>query len=185
MKYQTALKGTQIYNQKKVNLGYRTNINYSGLKADIKYFETENRDKILNRSIYDDGYTSEYYNQSGKSYINGLQGSISFDIGEFYELNFTLMPYLNFTKLFQYKDTKGERLKNTRELTAFFGLNFNNPDWGLDTDLRFTYLGFQHEDNFNSSYPYQEVRTGNKLIGDFFISKTVFERDDLGKLSVK
>lgn len=158
---------------------------WRGLKAGLTYFATEYRDKILHRGISEAGYTSIYYNQDGKSFINGLEGNLSFDLGEFYDWEFMLRPYLNFTRLFEYKDAEGERLQNTRELTASFGINFNHPEWGLDADLRFNYLGFQHEQNFSASYPYPEVRTGNKLIGDFFISKTVYEAEDWGKLSIK
>lgn len=159
--------------------------NWRGLKVGISYFATEYRDKLVYMPINDGAFTSIYYNQSGESFINGLEGNLSFDLGEFYDWEFTLRPYLNFTKLFDYKDADGEYLKNTRELTASFGLNFNYPAWGLDTDLRFTYLGYQHENNFSASYPYPEVRTGDKLVGDFFISKTVYEKEDWGKFSLK
>ena len=158
---------------------------WRGLKAGLTYFATEYRDKIMNRALSNGSGYTEYYNQSGKSFINGLEGDLSFDFGEFYDWDFTLRPYLNFTKLFDYKDAGGEHLQNTRELTAAFGLNFNQAAWGLDADLRFTYLGFQHEQNFSADYPYPEVRTGNKLVGDFFISKTVYESQDRGKFSVK
>lgn len=156
-----------------------------GIKATLTYFATEYRDKIVSRGINSSLYSTEYYNEDGKSFINGVEGSFNFDIGELYDWDFVLRPYLNFTKLFEYKDASGERLQNTRELTASFGLNFNHPGWGLDTDLRFTYLGFQNELNFSASYPYPEVHTGNKLIGDFFISKTLYEDVDKGKLSIK
>lgn len=158
---------------------------WHGLKTSLTYFATEYRDKIMSRALSDGSGYSEYYNQSGKSFINGLEGDLSFDLGEFYDWDFMLRPYLNFTKLFDYKDAAGDRLQNTRELTAAFGLNFNYADWGLDADLRFTYLGFQHEQNFSAAYPYPEVRTGNKLIGDFFISKTIYETEDWGRFSVK
>lgn len=160
-------------------------VHWRGLKAEITYFATEYRDKIVSRALSDGSGYSEYYNQSGASFINGLEGSLSFDLGEFYDWDFTLRPYLNFTRLFEYRDAGGNRLQNTRELTAAFGLNFNNPAWGLDADLRFTYLGFQREPNFSADYPYPEVRTGGKLIGDFFISKTIHETEGWGKLSVK
>ena len=157
---------------------------WRGLRAGLTYFATEYRDKIISRALADSSGYSEYYNQSGQSFINGLEGSLSLDLGEFYDWDFMLRPYLNFTRLFEYRDAEGERLQNTRELTASFGLNFSHPDWGLDADLRFTYLGFQHEQNFSANYPYPEVRTGNKLVGDFFVSKTVYE-NDWGKFSVK
>lgn len=158
---------------------------WRGLKLSLTYFATDYRDKILNMPINVAGYSSMYYNQEGSSFINGLEGSLSLDLGELYDWEFTLRPYLQFTKLFEYKDAEGERLQNTREMTASFGLGFDHPDWGLDADLRFTYLGYQHEQDFSADYPYPEVRTGNKLVGDFFISKTVYESDDFGKLAVK
>ncbi len=93
---------------------------WRGLKAGLTYFATEYRDKILNRGIDDAGYSSEYYNQDGQSFINGLEGSLSFDLGEFNDWEFMLRPYLNFTKLFEYKDAEGERLRNTRERDGLF-----------------------------------------------------------------
>ncbi len=74
---------------------------WRGLKAGLTYFATEYRDKILNRGIDDAGYSSEYYNQDGQSFINGLEGSLSFDLGEFNDWEFMLRPYLNFTRASQ------------------------------------------------------------------------------------
>lgn len=159
--------------------------NWRGLKAGLTYFATDYRDRILGRAIRDSIYSIEYYNQPGDSFINGLEGNLSFDLGDFFDWPFTLRPYLNFTKLFEYKDATGRILENTREFIASFGINFDHSDWGVDTDLRFTYLGHQYERDFGASYPYPELRTGNKLVGDFFISKTIYETEDWGKLSLK
>lgn len=154
------------------------------LQAGLTYFSTLYRDKVISRSINDAEFSSQYYNESGESFVNGLEGSFSLDLGELYDWDFALRPYLNFTRLFEYRDAQGNRLPNTRELTAAFGVGFLYPDLGLDADLRFTWLGQQREQDFDADYPYPFVTTGDKLIGDLFVSKTVCD-EDWGKLSLK
>lgn len=160
-------------------------IRWRGVKVGLTWFATEYRDKITYGAANSNRYSYRYYNQDGSSLINGIEGQASFDLGEFFDWDFMVRPYLNFTRLFNYNDDNGNRLKNVRDLIASFGLNFNYLDWGLEMDMRFSYLGYQNEYDFNSSYPYREVRTGNKTVGDFFISKTICDFEEGGKLSLK
>lgn len=158
---------------------------WHGLKAGLTYFATEYRDKITYDTVNSPRYSYRYYNEDGSSFINGLEGEAGFDLGEFFEWDFILRPYVNFTKLFEFNDVRGNHLKNVRDFIASYGINFNYPEWGLDIDLRFTFLGYQSEYDFSSDYPYQEIRAGGKTIGDLFISKNIYDFEEGGKLSVK
>lgn len=158
-------------------------VHYRGLKAGLTYFSTDYRDKITSRQISPGNYF--YYNSSGTSRYRGLEGQFSFDFGEFFQWDFMLKPYLNFTKLLEYEDQDGDRLFHVRDFVASFGLNFDYPELGLDMDLRFNYLGYQKEHVFDSNYNESEKRTGNKTVADFFISKTIWDFQEGGKLSLK
>lgn len=156
---------------------------WRGLKASLTYFSTEYRDKVL--PGYLPNGNTRYYNADGTSYYNGLEGNFSFDLGEFFEWDFMLRPYVAFSKLFNFNDANGDRYPNVRDFTASFGVGFDHPEWGLNADLRFTYLGYQNESRFFPDYSTEKIRSGGKTIGDFFISKTILDFEDGGKLSLK
>lgn len=156
---------------------------YRGLRGTLTWFATDYRDKISSRQISAQEFL--YYNSSGVSHYKGLEGQLSFDLGEFFEWDFTLRPYLNFTKLFEYSDSAGQRLFHVRDFVASYGVSCECPDWGLDLDLRLNYLGYQKEYVFDSNYNRSEKRTGNITVADFFISKTIHDFGDGGKLSVR
>lgn len=158
---------------------------WRGLVAGLTYFSTDYTDKFQYETLPNGKI--RYYNASGTSWFNGLEGQLSFDLGEFFEWDFTLKPYIYFTKMFNFNDDNGDRYKNVRDFTASFGVNYNMPDWGLNADLRFTYLGYQNEIEVGPSplYSQREIRSGGKTIGDFFISKTIWDFEDGGKLSLK
>lgn len=158
-------------------------VRYRGLGASLTYFSTIYSDKFLYETL--PNYSIRYYNGEGTSYYNGFEGQVSFDLGEFFEWDFALRPYLNFTKLLNFNDDNGNRYLNVRDFVAAFGVNFNYPEWGLEADLRFTYLGYQNEYDFNTDYPYKKIRTGGKTVGDFFISKTIYDFEDGGKFTLK
>lgn len=164
-------------------------IHWRGLKAGLTYFSTLYTDKILPE--YLSNGKSRYYNADGNAYYNGLEGQISFDLGEFFEWDFMVRPYFNFTKLFNYRDDDGEDIYNVRDFVAGFGVNFNHPDWGTDLDVRLNYLGYQkevcYETNPATGYSESigEKTTGGKTTVDIFLSQKLYEFEDGGKFTLK
>ena len=153
-------------------------IHWAGLKLALSYFSTLYADKIVSDYNYSTGM-EKYHNLGGIAYYNGLEGQIGVDLGEFFEWDFTLRPYFNFTKMFNYNNNKGERIANVRDFDASFGVNFNYPEPGVNVDVRFNYLGYQKE-----TYPH-EMRTGGKTTMDIFYSQEIYEFEDGGKISLK
>lgn len=158
-------------------------IHYSGLKLGLTYFSTNYRDKIT-YEMQANG-KMRYYNESGATYYNGLEGQLSLDLGEFFEWDFVLRPYFNFTRLFNYNTDEGERLYNVRDFVGSFGVNFNEPEWGLDVDVRANYIGYQKEQIWENNANKGDRRTGGKTTMDLFASQTVYDFEDGGKLSLK
>lgn len=158
-------------------------IHWRGLNLGLTYFATDYRDKIT--STYLPTGKQYYYNADGSIFMNGLEGQISFDLGEFFEWDFALRPYFNFTKMFSYDDTDGDKLYNIRDFVAGFGVNFNQPEWGTDLDIRFNYLGFQNELAFNADYVASEKREGGKTTLDLFLSQKIYQFEDGSKFTVK
>lgn len=165
-------------------LGWDTgfDIHYSGLKMGLTFFSTEYHDKII---IDKKSLKTRYVNEDGKSFFNGLEGNISLDLGEFFDWNFTLAPYFNFTKLFNFNDAEGDRIYNVRDFTGSAGINFNYLEWGTNLDFRLNYLGYQKEQIWNGFIREKDKRTGGKTTIDIFASQTVYEWKDGGKLALK
>lgn len=154
---------------------------HKGFNAGLTYFSTDYRDEIVYQPV-PGSYDYQYVNRDGVSRYRGIEGQISYDLGQYFDWDFMLRPYLSFTHFFQYDDPDGERLMYVRDWDAAFGVNYQHPSLGLEADLRFVYLGFMDE---TDAYYSTQTRTGGKITADFFVSKTIWNWEEGGKLSVK
>lgn len=166
-------------------LGWDTGIDvrWQGLDVSLTYFATNYRDKIT--STYLPTGKQFYYNADGSIFYNGFEGLISIDLGELFEWDFVLRPYFNFTKMFSYNNTDGDKLYNIRDFVAGYGVNFSYPELGTDLDLRFNYLGYQKELAFDANYIASKRREGGKTVMDIFLSQKIFELEEGGKFTIK
>lgn len=160
-------------------------IHWRSLKVALSYFSTLYTDKII--STYSDAdFATKYVNADGISYYNGLEGEISLDLGDFFEWDFELRPYFNFTKMFNYNDDNGSRLPMVRDFVAGYGISFNHPEWGTSIDVRLNYLGYQKEPVFdNTTFTSEDKRTGGKTTLDIFLAQKIYEFEDGGKFTLK
>ncbi|MDR1489938.1 MAG: TonB-dependent receptor [Desulfovibrio sp.] len=163
-------------------------IAHKSLNLGLTYFETEYKNKLITRSV---GWDTQYYNVDGKIRLKGLEGNISYDIGEAFEWPVRLRPYVNFTHILDKKSTEEAiyagttKVLNVSDFDLAYGLNFKYPDFGFEADLRFTYMGHQYVRDFNSSaYPSPVVKIGGKTTADLFLSQRIHEWQDAGTLSV-
>lgn len=156
---------------------------YKGFSFGLNYFQTDYENKIATRS-YGSGSDRQYYNIDGTTKYRGIEGQAGYDLGEVFGWEFVLRPYASLTHLLKYEDETGRTLQNVRNTDLAYGVNFRYPSIGLEADLRFIYLGHQKETDFNSAN-YDELRTGGKTTADFFISKTIWNAEEAGTLSIK
>lgn len=162
-------------------------IHWRSLKLGLSYFSTQYTDKFLDEYSYNfatSTYETRWTNADGIVYFNGLEGEISFDFGDFFDWDFALRPYFNFTKMFNYMDDDGERLPLVRDFVAGYGVNFNYPEWGTDVDVRLNYLGYQKEPVF-SGMTSEDKRTGGKTTMDIFLAQKIYEFENGGKFTLK
>jgi Outer membrane cobalamin receptor protein len=156
-------------------------IDYKAFNLDLTYFQTDYENKILSRSI-GSSTDREYYNIGGKAKYRGTESQASVDIGHFFDWPFMLRPYANITHLLKYEDENGNKIQNVSNIDLAYGLSFQYPAIGLETDLRFTYFGHQREMDFTS---YEVKKTGGATTADFFISQRICKWENMGTLSVK
>ena len=168
---------------KTIDAGFE--INHKSLNLGVTYFRTNYKQKI------DYGFdmatmNSMYMNLDGTTKLRGIEAFASYDIGEAMDWSFMLRPYLNLTRMLKHRADDGSKVKYLSDLNVAYGLNFSHPQIGLDVDLRFTYLGKQDVQEFDPvTYATNEREIGGRTIIDLFVSQTLKEWDDAGKLSLK
>ena len=167
---------------KTIDAGFE--INHKSLNLGVTYFRTNYKRKITTQYV---GWDTMYVNQEGTTKLRGIEASASYDIGEALDWNFMLRPYLNLTRMVKHRYDDGQKVKNVSDLNVAYGVNLSHPQIGLDVDLRFTYLGKQDVEDFNDKKKTyrQIVEIGGRTIIDLFVSQTLKEWDNAGKLSLK
>ena len=158
-------------------------IDYGAWRLGVSYFQIDYKNKIATRPV-EGGY--EYYNIGGSSRYRGLESQASVDLGQVFDWQFMLRPYLNMTNMFTYEDAEGRELQYVRDADISYGINFLYPSIGLEADLRFVWLGHQKESSYDPlGNADAEIRTGGDSTVDFFIKKTLLETGEKGRLSIK
>ncbi|WP_446424786.1 TonB-dependent receptor plug domain-containing protein [Mailhella sp.] len=158
---------------------------HKGFKAGLTYFAMDYEDKIVTEgNSYKQwgGGDARYVNRPGTTKFRGLEGNISYDLGEAFGWDFMIRPYANFTHMLDYEEPDGTDAECVRDWVAAFGINYSHPSIGLDVDLSCTYLGEQRE---SYTYGNPDQYHGDNYIVDLGIVKTLYETDDMGKLSAK
>ena len=160
-------------------------IDYKALNLGLTYFQTDYKNKIATRPVAG-SWDQQYYNLPGKAKFQGLEGKFSYDLGQPFNWDFMLRPYVNITHLLKYEDAEGTKVPNVSNVDLAYGINFQNPEMGLDIDLRFTYYGHRYDSEFDPiTYASTTKKTGGDTTADLFVSKTIHNWEDVGELSIK
>ena len=156
---------------------------WQGLKLSAAYFQTDYKDKIIDVALGNGHH--QFQNSGGTSRLQGIEASGSYDLGQAFSWNFSLMPYVNLTHMIKADDKDGHKLPHIRTNIIAYGLRYDHPAHGLNVDLRLLYLGHQSEKYNDAFYASQTLRTGGETTADLHITKTIWERRDGGRLNVK
>ncbi len=167
------------------DFGFETR--YKGFKAGLTYFAMDYEDKI-STSPELRGTKRVYVNIPGTTEIRGIEGNISYDLGEAFGWDFMIRPYMTFTHMLDYKEgSTNKDVARIRDWVAGFGINYSHPSIGLDVDLCVTYLGEQY-DYLRWDYANNQPvfgYDGDYYVVDLSIMKTLYETEDMGKFSAK
>ena len=169
---------------KTIDTGFE--VAHKALSFGATYFHTDYKSKII--ATYDPNtWDTMYINQEGTTKLRGIEAFAGYDLGNAFDWGFMLRPYMNLTRMLHYKYATGEKARNISKLDLAYGVNFSYPTVGLDVDLRFTYHGKQEiqDWNMNSATNGQIIEMGGRTIADLFISQTLKDWDNAGKLSLK
>jgi vitamin B12 transporter len=160
-------------------------VSYKSLNLTLTYFQTNYKDKIIDKALPSGEH--QFNNLPGTSKFRGIEFQASCDVLEYFDLPFTLRPYLSLTHLFKYDDPEGKKVLYVSGTDISYGLNFNHPGWGLDVDLRFVYMGKQKitETDFTNPAYGQNKNIGGDTTADLYVSKTIKNWEDAGALSLK
>lgn len=151
------------------------------LAGALTYFHTDFEDKIesVTRSNGD-----RSWDNVGEAVISGFEGEISFDFGDHYAWGFEVRPYAGFTYLTEYEDkTTGQDLLETSDLTASYGIVISGFN-GFSTRLNFAYIGEKTVTDFESGWPYQDVKVGSFTVADLTLSKVLFTTENKGGMTL-
>ena len=147
----------------------------------ITYFHTIFENKISYAYDPVDDVT-RYENVDGAT-ISGIEGTLKFDIGAFFNWSYELSPYASLTYLTEYEDEEeDEDLLYTPKLTASYGLCFANPDIGFVSKLDFAYIDKQDITDYAGT---GETTLDSYTVVDLMVAKTLFPSKKYGDVSIK
>lgn len=154
---------------------------YKSLSGALTYFSTDFKDKIesVTRTNGD-----KSWDNLGEAKISGFEGNISFDIGQYFGWGFEIKPFAGFTYLTDYEDkVTGNDLLETSDLTASYGISISDFN-GFTTRLNFAYYGEKTITDYESGWPYQNIKAKAFTVADFTISKILFTTENMGGMTL-
>jgi vitamin B12 transporter len=154
---------------------------WNEITAGITYFSVDYKDKIESQVLQITSEIRQYQNLPGRTEYRGLEFNASWDIGEFFDWDFSLKPYVSLTKMFRFFNT--EKKKQTgyvQDLNVSYGIEFDQPSIGLHASFDVSYFGHQFP-----HYTTAQVEFGGDTIMNFHLTKRIYEWEDKGSLILK
>ena len=152
------------------------------VEGSVTYFHTRFKDKIQTATTSSGDVTWE---NIGKAKIEGIEFDLSTDIGQFFQWEYEVRPYVNLVYLTKYKDEKtGEDLKYVSDKTISYGITVSDMN-GFSSSLDFTYTGKQRIDDYESGWPAPVITKDAFTVANFTILKRILEFERFGKVTVK
>lgn len=156
--------------------------NQNGLSGSFTWFHTDFEDKIVSDYLTDGSST---WKNLGDATISGIEAEIAYDLGMPLDLAWEVRPYLNMTILTKYEDdTTGEDLQYISGSNYSAGLVVNNGD-GIFCRLNVAYAGSQDITDYESGYPYQDMKLDANIVTDLTASYRFYENERLGAFTLR
>ena len=154
---------------------------YRSLSGSITGFYTDFTDKIES-IVLSNGDRS--WENLGKARISGVEGNLSFDLGDYFNWDYEIKPYAGFTYLTEYEDREtGTDLLETSDLTASYGISVSDFQ-GFSARLNFSYIGAKTVTDFESGFPYTDVELKSFTVASLTVKKQLFQSAKAGKMSL-
>jgi len=145
------------------------------------YFYTEFEDKI--ESVTENGIMT--WDNIGEATLEGFEAEFSYDVAALLTWDFELRPYTNFVCLTKYEDDEThDELQYMSDFNLSYGITVSDLN-GLSANLNFAYMGKQYVTDYESGWPYQEIRKGGFTVVNLTISKEILDLGEQGGLTLR
>lgn len=151
---------------------------WQALNVSFSYFSSTYEDMIVALAPVGG---ERHYDNLDKAYIDGIEGSVSFDLGHHFDWPVQLQPYFSFTHLTRFEDNNDVSLLDVSRNSFSWGLLFAFPEYGLRSSLDFTYYGGNRLNSASSL----ARSPGGATVADFNLSIRLWEFEEAGDLSLK
>ncbi|MDR1050051.1 MAG: TonB-dependent receptor [Deltaproteobacteria bacterium] len=137
----------------------------------LTYFASKFKDAIVSEEISPGVMLAKNMARSERS---GFELEAGYDVGWALDQDFSLRPYVGWTRMTTAEDTlTGERLNDIPRDILAFGLTFEHPGWDFSASLRGTYYG--KEKTMDNLYVFDLVDHGNYTVVDLSLRKKIFD----------
>jgi vitamin B12 transporter len=155
---------------------------HNGLNGTLTYFYTDFEDKIVATYLADGSQT---WKNLGDATISGFEAELAYDLGLPFNWAWEVRPYLNMTILTKYEDdSTGEDLQDISGVNYSAGLVLNSGD-GIFCRLNVAYAGSQDVIDYESGYPYQDVKLASNTVTDLTASWRFYENERMGAFTLR
>lgn len=161
---------------------------YGAFDSSLTFFYTDFEDKIQQRP--GKKKMEKTWKNLGEAELSGFEGETSYDIATFWDLNWKIRPYFDFTYLTNYEDEEtGKDLLYTSDLNLSYGLTLSNLD-GLSSRINFSYVGEQDiqdwEDyDWKTMAEPERIEKDDFIVADFSIEKRILNFNSYGDLTLR
>ena len=121
----------------------------------------------------------------GEATLEGFEGELVYDVAALLAWDFELRPYANFVCLTKYEDDETHNeLQYISDFNMSYGVTVSDLN-GLSANLNFAYMGKQYVTDYESGWPYQEIRKGGFTVVNLTISKEILALGEQGGLTLR
>jgi vitamin B12 transporter len=180
--------------QKTQNFEFGADLSWNFIEANLTYFHTNYKNQLTavpstSSPVYN------FINRQGKSIYSGLEFGLKADLGQAFNQDFSLTPYINLTHMIDRK-TGDENNPNTLapqtindvpKLMASYGLIFDHPGINLTANLNAVYIGKRWTNDFSNNSPTsgQYVNYGGLTVVNFSLDKRLWDFNEKGNLALR
>jgi vitamin B12 transporter len=158
-------------------------LSYESFNAGFTYFITDYKDRIETVRISTAPRVDTWENLIGISKYRGIEFNFDWEMGQTFDWNFELKPYLTLTKMSKMNAPDGTELETVADLSMAYGVSFRYPDVGLAASLDVNYYGRQQPNT--GSTLWGGVEFGGDTVMDFHLTKDLMNFENGGKVKIK
>jgi vitamin B12 transporter len=177
---------TELEPQESKSLDFGFDFQWQGLLASASYYTTQFDNYIASERLQNDPvYTYQYINIKDVT-INGFETSLKFELGQWFDWDFDISPYIYYGRILKYETKTGTKIPGINEITFATGLSFDYPSWGLSASLSGSYKDVTKAQAFSNQTPYDRtIGIGGAMVWDLSLSKDLYDFGEKGKLKIK